>query len=250
MNKQKRGTLRIGTSGIVVPGTKLSFPPAFQDKSRLYFYSSLFNTLEVNSSFYKIPMTKTFEKWSNEVDESFQFTIKLWREITHTKKLEIDLDNIDKFLKAADLLGNKKGCLLVQFPGKITLEYYNQVEQILERIVASNYQWRIAVEFRNASWYVGEVYEMLDEYGASLALHDIPKGKNLEVNKGAKFVYVRFHGPRGDYRGGYDNIILKEWSKRMEGWLDDNKDVYAYFNNTMGLAFENAMTLKSLARKR
>ena len=86
MIKQSNGILRIGTSGIVVPGNKLSFPAAFQHKSRLNYYSSLFNTLEINSTFYKVPMQSTFEKWSLDVPEQFQFTIKLWREITHVKK--------------------------------------------------------------------------------------------------------------------------------------------------------------------
>ena len=62
MIKQSNGILRLGTSGIVVPGNKLSFPAAFQYKSRLNYYGSLFNTLEINSTFYKVPMQSTFEK--------------------------------------------------------------------------------------------------------------------------------------------------------------------------------------------
>lgn len=62
MIKQSNGILRLGTSGIVVSGNKLSFPAAFQYKSRLDYYSSLFNTLEINSTFYKVPMQSTFEK--------------------------------------------------------------------------------------------------------------------------------------------------------------------------------------------
>src|SRR4051812_36333206 len=115
MAKKKKGICRIGTSGIVVPGTKQSFPPAFQDKSRLNYYASFLNSIEVNSSFYKIPMRSTFERWAQDVPKDFHFTIKLWKEITHVKELKSDLGNITKFLAAADLIGNKKGCLLVQF---------------------------------------------------------------------------------------------------------------------------------------
>ena len=79
-------------------------------------------------------MQSTFKKWSLDVPKQFQFTIKLWREITHVKNLDSNLENIDRFFKAADKMGNKKGCVLIQFPGKITLEYYNQVEQILRRL--------------------------------------------------------------------------------------------------------------------
>src|SRR4051812_6577686 len=131
MRKLKKGMLRVGTSGIVVPGTKKDFPAEFQLKSRLNFYSSILDTIEVNSSFYKVPMASTFEKWRLDVPENFQFTIKLWKDITHVKNLDIDTEHIDLFLKAAERLGKKKGCLLVQFPGKITLEYFSEVEQVL-----------------------------------------------------------------------------------------------------------------------
>lgn len=216
MGKQKIGTLRIGTSNIVLPGNKQSFPQGFHDKSRLNYYASLFNTLEANSSFYKVPMPATFEKWSQDVPDDFQFTIKMWKEITHVKELVIDLDNIDDFLKAANRIGDKKGCLLIQFPGKIHLDYYQQVEKIFERIKQFDqmHSWRLAIEFRNASWYVNETLELLDEYGASLVLHDITNGKNASLNKKASFVYTRYHGPAGDYRGSYsDDFLLQEANK-------------------------------------
>ncbi|MEP7106473.1 MAG: DUF72 domain-containing protein [Ferruginibacter sp.] len=248
MNKKSRGILRVGTSNIVVPGTKKTFPPKFQDRSRLHYYSSLFDSLEINSTFYKVPMPSTFEKWSLDVSEKFQFTIKLSREITHVKNLNANFDYINTFLKAADRIGSKKGCLLVQFPGKITLDFYNQVEQIFVKLKEYDPEnkWRKAVEFRNPTWYVTETFELLDEYGAVIVLHDIPKAKNFDTNKAAKFIYLRFHGPKGDYRGSYSNDFLREQWEYIQGWLKNDKDVYAYFNNTMGAAFENAITLKEM----
>ena len=249
MTKQSRGILRIGTSNIVVPGNKQSLPAEFQDKSRLNFYSSMFNTLEVNSSFYKVPMLKTFEKWSLDVPESFKFTVKLWKEITHVKNLGADLKNIDIFLKAASGIGDKKGCMLVQFPGKITFEYYSQLEEILMGLVRNEdlNNWQIAIEFRNPTWYVSETYELLDEHGVSLVLHDIPKSRNAQLNTAAPFVYIRYHGPTGDYRGSYSNDFLLQESNKISRWLKSGKDVYVYFNNTIGSALENAITLKQMA---
>lgn len=249
MSKYKKGILRVGTSGIVVPGTRLIYPADYQQKSRLNYYSSLFNTLEINSTFYKVPRLSTFEKWSLDVPEHFQFTIKLWKEVTHIKNLVTDLDNINTFLNAADQLGSKKGCLLVQFPGKITFEYFNQVEQIFIRLSEIDQQnkWRKAIEFRSSTWYVTETHELLNEYGASIILHDIPKSRNTEPGKTAKFIYLRFHGPKGDYRGSYPDDFLREQSEKIRDWLAHGKDVYAYFNNTMGSAFENATTLKKMA---
>lgn len=248
MKKHQKGILRIGTSNIVLPGNKQSFPEAFQLKSRLNYYSSLFNTVEVNSSFYKVPMPSTFEKWSMDVPENFRFTVKLFREITHVKELHTDLDKINHFIKAADRTGNKKGCVLVQFPGKITLKYFTRVEEILQRLEETDQpiQWKKAIEFRSPDWYTGETAELLNEYGASMVLHDIPKAKIFEAGKEAGFVYVRFHGPKGDYRGGYSTDFLKEKAGQIKRWLKEGRDVYAYFNNTIGSAFENAMTLQTL----
>jgi uncharacterized protein YecE (DUF72 family) len=251
MSSVVKGLLRIGTSGIVVPGTKQSFPSEFQLSSRLNYYSSLFNTVEVNSTFHKLPMASTFEKWSEDVGENFQLTIKLWKEITHIKKLQTDLDNIPLFLKAAERIGNKKGCLLIQFPGSITLNFYNEVEQILLKLqeVDSDNVWRKAVEFRSDTWYVGEGYELLNIINASLVLHDMPKSKMLQPLESNKFIYFRFHGPTGNYRGGYSIEFLKEQSDKIRVCLKQGKDVYAYFNNTMGSAFEDAMSLRSLVEK-
>src|SRR5690349_5455622 len=105
---RQKGKVYIGTSNIVVPGNKLSFPPAFRDKSRLHYYSSFFNTLEVNSSFYRTPMASTYKKWSLDVPADFQFSLKLSKEITHIKNLQGELSGIEHFIKAADSIGNKK----------------------------------------------------------------------------------------------------------------------------------------------
>ena len=123
-----KGRLFIGTSNVVLPGNKQSFPPAYQSKSRLHYYSTLFNSVEINSSFYKVPHLKTLQKWSVDVVSDFKFSLKLWQDVTHPKNLLADLDNIDIFLNAAEGVGDKKGCILIQFPGKITLDYYKEVE--------------------------------------------------------------------------------------------------------------------------
>ena len=251
MINQSRGILRIGTSGIVVPGSKQSFPMEFRPKSRLNYYASLFNTVEVNSTFRKIPLPSTVERWSLDVPEEFEFTLKLWREVTHVKQLNVDVKNIGAFLNTANYIGKKKGCLLVQFPGSITNEYSLQVEHILLGLKESDQenQWRKAIEFRSVTWYHSDIYKLLDRYDASIVLQDMPKSKNLVPNEESKFMYFRFHGPKGDYRCSYDQGFLKERAEQVNSLLDDGKDVYAYFNNTMGNAFENAMSLKSMVKK-
>lgn len=247
MTNKLKDLIYIGTSGIAVPGNKNSFPPQFISHSRLHYYATHFNSVELNSSFYKIPMYSTFVKWAMDVPENFKFTIKLFRDITHIKNLDYDIKNIDAFCTAAAGLDSKTGCLLIQFPGKISLDHFTQVENILKRLAEQNIKnkWRTAIEFRNQDWYVGETFEMLQQYKASMVLHDFSKAKNLHLPINNKFIYLRFHGPEGDYKGSYSNQFLEEYAQTIKTWLNDNKQVYVYFNNTMGAAWQNAATLKT-----
>ncbi len=248
MASAKKHVLSIGTSNIVIPGNKQSFPQAFQDKSILHYYSSLFNSLEVNSSFYKVPQYGTFEKWAADVPHDFKFSIKLWKEITHAKNLSFEDKQVAHFLKSAEGLGNKKGCLLVQFPGKISMDQYNEVEHLLSLLedYDPDNSWQKVIEFRNNSWYVSETSEMLDNFNASMVLHDIPKSANGVLNKNAKVAYTRFHGPAGNYRDGYSDQYLDNHFKQMQAWQKEGKQVYSYFNNSLGDAYKNAVYLQSL----
>ncbi|MES2675742.1 MAG: DUF72 domain-containing protein [Pseudomonadota bacterium] len=251
MNSTSPGIIRIGTSGIVLPGAKSSFPEEFRSGSRLHYYSSLFNTLEINSSFYKIPLPATFEKWATEVRDNFKFTVKLWRGITHAKKLDYTLADIDFFMHAANNLGNKSGCLLLQFPASITSEYEKKVEAILQRLdqLNENAQWQLAIELRHTSWYKNYFYSLLDQYKASLVLHDMPASKTPIDYQPTQFFYFRFHGPTGNYKGSYTTEFIQKYANRINICSQVGKDVYVYFNNTMEGALTNAQLLQKLIYK-
>ncbi len=251
MAVKKSGSIRIGTSNVVIPGNKQSFPEAFKTKSRLAYYSSLFNTVEINSSFYKVPMPETFVKWATETAEGFHFSIKLWKEITHVKLLNFKLPDIHLFLDAAVMAGEKRGPLLIQFPGKINVEFYNHVQELLSEIryYTAGIDWRLAVEFRDSSWYIRETMEMLEEYDASLVLHDIPRSAVKVPLENSSFIYLRFHGIKGDYRGSYTEKQLAATAKQIKTWAKAGKDVYVYFNNSLGDAYGNARRLQELVLK-
>jgi uncharacterized protein YecE (DUF72 family) len=248
--RKSTGKFRIGTSNGHIPGNKLSFPPIFHLKSRLHYYSTLFNSIEVNSCFYKTPQRSTYEKWAQDVSEDFEFTLKLTREITHVKDLRGDLVCMDDFLQSATGTGNKKGCLLIQFPGKISLDHFNQVEKILQQLLVHDpdHDWRTAIEFRNDTWYIAETTELLNEYDATMVIHDFAKAKVSTFSGNANFVYFRFHGPTGNYRESYSDLALKEKAVQVREFLNKGKDVYAYFNNTAGNAFENARYFQSILK--
>lgn len=249
MPKSLIGEFRSGTSGIVLPvPNKLAMPPAFRDKSRLTYYASLLNSLEVNSSFYKVPQAATVKKWAESVPEDFVFTFKLWQEITHAKPFAFKQEDVLRFMEVIDQAGTKKGCLLVQFPPSLTIEKFAQVEEMLGIIqsIVPFHGWKVAVEFRHPSWYIAEVFEMADEYKCSIVLHDMPRSANDHFNKEAAFVYLRFHGPAGDYRGGYTDDFLQQKAAKITNWRMAGKDVYVYFNNTIGDALKNVMALNQL----
>lgn len=237
--------LNSGTSGLVVPVPKYLFPKEFQDASRLTYYASFFNSIEINSSFYKLPMGSTLTKWLQQVPEDFKFTFKLWKEITHVKELNFKEKDVEQFFKIISQANAKKGCLLVQFPPSLTKSYLKQVVKLLEVLKKYNskHGWNIAVEFRSKTWYEKKIYKILKSYAVSLVLQDIPKSATPMITQTSKVVYVRFHGPKGNYRESYPDYFLSEYSTYIKEWLEEGKEVYVYFNNTMGDAFKNLQTL-------
>ncbi len=244
MNNQR---LYIGTSNIVLPvPNKQSFPPAFIDKSRLAFYASIFNSLEVNSSFYKIPMPATTARWAAEVPRQFRFSFKLLKDITHSKTSVPDEKLIKQFMQVIDQVGEKKGSLLIQLPAGAPFDL-SRFEDLLAGVhqYNQNQQWAVNVELRHEQWYIGETHELLREYQAGLVVHDM-KGAPADFKDWTGTVYLRFHGPESRYRGSYTSAFLASQATQIRTWLDHGKTVYVYFNNTLGDAFGNVTTLKGL----
>lgn len=233
-----------GTSNVVLPvPNKQAYPPQYQNKSRLCYYGSLFNSVEVNSTFYKLPLARTIARWTDEVPENFRFTFKLWQQVTHQKGLAFNPDDVHRFMSIINHAGDKKGCLLVQMPPSTTFNIF-QLNHLINTIKQADESraWPIAIEFRNRSWYDESVYDMLDEQGVSMVLHDLPASAAPMRLGDSSFVYLRFHGPQGGYRGSYDDDFLHEYAQYAKEWVADGKAVYAYFNNTMGEAVKNLMT--------
>lgn len=235
-----------GTSGLVLPLKKHDYPPQFRDASRLTYYASVFTSIEINSSFYHVPKAATVEKWRHSVPPYFSFTFKVPKAITHAKDLAFSVEDVESFAESVGGVGTKKGCLLVQLPPKVNRELESELEGLLECLSGDAKGWNIAVEFRHTSWYGKEVYRMLQRYGAGMVEQDLPKSTTPPVEVSEKFRYLRFHGPGGRYRGGYEDNFLKGHANRITQWLKEGKEVYVYFNNTMGDAVKNLQTLNSL----
>ena len=236
-----------GTSGLDLPVPRSKFPAEFQEKRRLQYYASLFNSLEVNSIFYKLPRSSTLTNWADSVPDNFRFTCKVSKTITHAKELQFAVKDVDDFMEVVENIGEKKGCLLAQFPPSLKIEMLNQLQRLLETLgeATENSGWKLAVEFRDPSWYEREVYELLEEYNAALVIQDIRKSASPMSDVKGELIYLRFHGPEPRYRGSYSDEFLKRYAEYINTWLREKKTVYAYFNNTVGDAFGNLQTLNS-----
>jgi uncharacterized protein YecE (DUF72 family) len=229
-----------GTSNLVLPlKNKTYFPPEFQSGTRLTYYASIFNSIEINASFYQVPLARTLFKWSNEVPEDFRFTFKLFKEVTHSQKQQFDLRPISAFLAAIEAMPNR-GCLLVQLPPKFGPDLV-QLTMLLSEL--KGHHWPVAIEFRHPGWYKEQVFHLLSEFNSAMVLHDMRKSMTRMVITAESHVYLRFHGPEAGYRGSYPDEYLSEYAGYIRDWIDEGKTVYCYFNNTLGAAIQNLQTL-------
>lgn len=218
----------------------------FLGKSRLEYYAALFNSIEINSSFYKLPMAGTVRKWSGLVPDNFKFTLKLSKTVTHVKNLDFNRTDVDDFMQVASQIGSKKGCILIQFPPGL----HNNLSKLAELIAIikesdPQNEWTLATEFRHNTWYAENVYRLLEKYNICLVTHDKPGSNPPADEYESDSIYLRFHGPGGSYRGSYEDDFLYEYAEYIKGWEKDGKTVYVYFNNTMGDALQNLILLNN-----
>lgn len=240
-----------GLSGLQLPIPKYLFPPPYENASRLTYYGTLYNSIEINSSFYKIPQPATVANWDASVTDIFRFTFKLWKEISHSKCLNFKKEEIALFIKAINKIQDKKGCLLIQLPPSLGNEHSVPLKNLLRNIKESDSGgWKIAIEFRNKSWYNEATYKLLNFFNAALVIHDIPKSATPLVNHKSDFIYIRFHGPTGNYRDSYPDSFLWEYASYVNEWLAENKTVFMYFNNTLGDALKNLKTINGFVNKK
>lgn len=241
-----------GTSNIALPvSNKAAFPEAFRAQSRLVYYASLFNSLEVNSTFKKLPMPRTIERWRSEVPSTFRFTYKMPAAVTHARELIYDPALIQKFMEVIGSSGENSGAVLVQFPSTVTIEHTASVKKILKSVQKANrdQRWQLAAELRHASWYTTPGYRLLQESGSTMVIHDLKGFQHPgEAYVHPTCTYLRLHGPEKGYRGSYSDASLRAYADQIDQWLNQGRDVYVYFNNTLGAAATNLLTLNEILR--
>jgi uncharacterized protein YecE (DUF72 family) len=263
-------SIYIGTSGWSYPkgeGTwKGYFYPAGKI-NELEYYSQFFDTVEINSSFYRPPNPGYVYNWVRRVPQGFLFTVKLWQKFTHPKMYKeatgeeaaISQADVDEFNRSLEPLAKfgKLGALLAQFPPSFKNDDYGQ--QILGAVIKTFGQYRLAVELRHRSWSDDEnTAKLLKENNVAWVQIDEPKFDTSvaqEVPVTADMAYFRFHGRNaqdwwtGDsetrYRYLYSSGEIAELTERVRASGEKVRMMFAFFNNHwQGYAPRNAADLK------
>jgi uncharacterized protein YecE (DUF72 family) len=220
------------------------YPPGLKQGEWLRFYGERFRTVEINMTFYRLPKVEMLDRWHAVTHPDFRFAVKLWRWISHDKRLADCARGLRRFFEVTATLRAKRGPLLVQLPPSLRKDA-GLLKGFLETLVdaAGDCPWRVVVEFRRTDWLCDEVIEVLNRHGASLCLADLPRCPITEPNM-ADFVYVRRHGPRARYCRCYAPEHIAADAARVRQWLKDGRDVYVYYNNDVeGYAVKNARQL-------
>jgi uncharacterized protein YecE (DUF72 family) len=246
VSNKPRGIIRIGCSGWVYRHwRKIFYPENLPQKRWFEFYAQEFDTVEINNSFYRLPSGDTFDKWRKQAPSAFCYAVKANRYLTQAKKLKDCEEPLKRMMDAVRHLGDRLGPILYQLPPslKINLERLESFLKILPKDATSVF------EFREKSWYVEETYALLDRYGASFCVHDMPGSASERIAVGP-VAYVRFHGGAGKYWGRYSDEGLLSWSDWLLAQSRQGRAVWCYFNNDIhGHAIEDARTLKSMVRQ-
>jgi uncharacterized protein YecE (DUF72 family) len=238
-------TIHIGTCGWSYDHWDgVLYPRDAPSRDRLWFYTHSFDTVELNSSFYRWPRLTTFQGWRRRLPNAFALSVKAPRGLTHAKKLYAPEVWVDRIAASWHELGDKRAVLLVQL-GPNHQRDDARLRYFLEALPG----WiRTAVEFRHPSWSHERVFALLEDRATAYC---VMSGANLPcvLRATAPFVYVRLHGPDPHhlYAGSYSDADLAWWAERVREWADAGKDVFAYFNNDGdGNAVGNARLLRQL----
>ena len=210
--------VRIGCSGWVYKDWRGSFYPEKLPQRRwLEHYSSVFRTVEINNTFYRLPSEAAVKGWAEQTPDDFEFAVKGGRYTTHIKRL-INFDKYStRFFKALEPLDKRPG--------------------------------RHCFEFRHGTWFKPDTYDLLRAHDAALVTGDDPRFPFVTREITASWAYVRFHRGAHGVRGSYAPGELDTWRRRIAAWRR-RTGVYAYFNNDWeGFAPENASGLASSFRR-
>jgi uncharacterized protein YecE (DUF72 family) len=237
-----RGSIRIGCSGWNYAAWKDEFYEGKPARLWLQHYAEQFGTVEVNNTFYRLPLKTSVARWVAETPPDFLFSVKASRYLTHVKRLTDLGAGIARYYERIEPLVHspKLAAVLWQLPAT-----FRRDDDRLGAALAALPPGRHAFEFRHASWFAAPVYDLLRTHRVALVIGDRPEVKEFQTHElTTDWTFVRFHyGSRGR-RGNYSERELEDWARRFEEWSDEVA-ILAYFNNDWEVfAVRNALWLK------
>ncbi|HTS49012.1 MAG TPA: DUF72 domain-containing protein [Bryobacteraceae bacterium] len=216
------------------------YPERLPPEQMLSFYSEHFDTVELNTTFYRLPPAGAAAQWKKNTPAGFCFAAKGSRFLTHMKKLRDPELGVERFFDHLSGLGKKLGPIVFQLPPQwpVNIPRLEAFLAVLPR------RRRYAFEFRNPTWNTGAVYDLLGKNNMALCIFDLA-GVQSPIELTADFTYIRLHGPGGKYQGSYDDAALRDWADRIKTWR--LPAAYVYFDNDQaGYAPKNAARLREI----
>jgi uncharacterized protein YecE (DUF72 family) len=240
--------LFVGTSGwLYKEWAGVFYAKDLKKGTELEHYATVFDTVEINATFYRLPTPKIVQGWYDRSPEGFVFAVKGGRFITHIKRLVVQKPSIAKFYRRADRLREKCGPLLWQLPPNFHFDP-DRLHKFLKKL---GKKYRQAFEFRHLSWYENpKSFEILREHNvAHVSVSSLRMPMNLELTSG--FTYIRFHGLKGGPHHDYTAAELRPWAIHTAQCIEQGLEVYAYFNNDLNVrAPDNALAFRKAVQRR
>lgn len=233
MRVEKTGNLLLGTQGFSFKDWVGPFyPEGTTQRAYLEEYARHFPCVEIDSTFYGVPRATTVQGWYQRTPESFKFSAKFPKLITHEKKLDRASGDAEAFVGTMQALREKLALLTLQFAYDFTPEYFDRLDAFLASLPEGT---RYAVEVRNRAWLTPDLGEMLSAHNIALVLQDLHYMPKLDWVT-ADFTVIRWLGRRKDIEV-FDRIqldrteVLEKWAERVRRFLEDGVDVFGFFNN-------------------
>lgn len=225
--------LHVGTMGWSYGFWKGSFyPEGLASKEFLAYYAKQFGTVEVDSTFYRIPRRQSVLDWREQTPKGFVFSLKFPQVITHVKMLKDCQEEVAVFLERVALLEEKLGALLLQFPHTFGTEHVPLLRDFLQNLPR---KYRYVMEVRNRKLLNHDFYSVLGDNNVVLAWVDSPFMPQISELT-SDFIYVRWVGDRRRVRGTLGRIELDRterinaWTEKLKPFLDEGIEVFGYFS--------------------
>jgi uncharacterized protein YecE (DUF72 family) len=240
--------VRIGCSGWNYAHWRERFyPKGLPTRRWLEHYATVFDTVEVNSTFYRLPKRDAVAAWVEQSPEKFVFAVKASRFLTHMKRLTDMGRGVERFYERIEPLVDspKMGPVLWQLP-----ENFHRNDERLAAALDALPLGRHCFEFRHPSWFADDVYALLHEHGTALVIGDHPHRPFQTHELTTDWTFIRFHhGSRGR-SGNYSDSELETWKRRIAA-RRKRAEVFAYFNNDWNAyAIRNGVWLKERLAER